>query len=78
MVYNLITLTNHYLGIINNGLIDPHLSRRDPNHELHPSHLIETNQSAHNSLLQDHFDSLHVIQPNDLAAIIQRSCRILL
>ena len=50
--------------------------RRDWNHELYPSHPTVINQSAHGSLLLDHFDSLHVMQPNDPAAIIQRLCSI--
>ena len=46
------------------------------NHELYPSHPTIINQSSHGSLLPDHFDSHHVMQPNDPAVIIKWLCSI--
>lgn len=76
MVYIVITLTNCCLGIVNKGSNWSSSLRRDQNHELYPSHPTIINQSAHGNLLPDHFDSHHVMQPNDPATINQRFCSI--
>ena len=69
MVYIVTTLTNCCPRIVNRGSNYPHLLRRDWNHKLYPSHRTVINESAHGSLLPDHFDSHNVMQLNDPATI---------